>query len=330
MLKLNLTEAKVFFVLSMIVPLGLLTSFRFAGVLPEPPTLVTLTTEPVGWQIDRPKMAIHIDDLIRQPFINDEISLKTGFYVVGWTEDRFDDAVYSGRDGLEIEVFANAAMQSDFSSSLSIMFYPQDNGSFVWVREDFQIRDNITIANMRGIGTNASEAYVLATPTNRTTNFGAMAHWIFNNDDPEDHQLKIMFEFTYRNASVYKRVAVPMMLTMLKDTGNTFEDSRQVQAGEYLGSLDNIDTIDMYNITVQEGQTLAVTLTPPKDANYDLYLYDSNRETVAASTRDQDAQESINYTATFTQTYFVKVIQVPWLGHWMEGPYRLKIERLEQ
>jgi hypothetical protein len=324
--KLNLTEVKVFFVLSMIVPLGLLTSFRFAGVLPEPPTLATVATEPISWQIDRPRAIVHINDLVERPFTNAEISLKTGFYIVEYTENLFDNAIYLGRDGLEIEVFANVAVKSDFSMSLSIVFYPADNSSFVWVSEDFQIRNNITITSIREIGTNASEAYILATPTNRTMNFGAIAHWIFENDNPEDHQLKIVFEFTYRNASVYEKVRVPMVLTMLKDTGDTFEASRQVQAGEYLGSLDNVDTIDMYNVTVQEGQTLAVTLTPPEDANYDIYLYDSNRDVMANSTQGQDSQETITYTASASQDYYLKVIQIDWPGHSSEGPYTLKIE----
>lgn len=66
--KLNFTEMKIFFVLSMIVPLGLLTTFRFAGVLPEPPTLVTIAAEPVSWQIDRPKRGIIVDDLVEKVF----------------------------------------------------------------------------------------------------------------------------------------------------------------------------------------------------------------------------------------------------------------------
>ncbi len=325
--KLNLTRVKVFFVLSMIVPLGLLAGFKFAGVLPEPPTLVTVNTEPTSWEIDRPKMAIMVDDLVEKTFTNEEVSLKMGLHSLYWTEDHFD-LMYLGRDGLEMTAFADADMKPGFQASLYIRFCPAGNDSFVCVREDeiCQTRKNITVTRVKSIGTSQSEASVQVKATNRTMYFSNMAHWIFQNDNPEDHQLKIVFEFTYLNASIYKKVAIPMMLTILKDAGDTFEDSRQMQAGEYLRSLDNIDNIDMYNITVQEGQTLTVTLTPPEDANYDLYIYNSNRETVANSTKDQNAQEFIAYTGMATQTYFVKVIQAPWLGHWSEGPYKLKIE----
>lgn len=319
---------KIFFVLSMIVPLGLLTTFRFAGVLPEPPTLVTIAAEPVSWQIDRPKRGIIVDDLVEKAFTNEEVSLKMGLHGLYWTEDKFDGGIYLGRDGLDMVAFADANMKSDFRASLSIRFCPADNESFVYVGdgEIFQTRKNITVTRLESIGTNQSEAYVLATPTNRTMNFGVMAFWIFEDENTEDHQLKIVFEFTYQNASIYKKVVIPMLLTILKDTGDTFEDSRQVQAGEYRGSLDNVDYIDMYKLSVQEGEAFTVTLATPKDANYDLYLYNSNREIVASSTQEQSSQETITYIANATQDYFIKILQVDWPQHLNEGVYTLRME----
>ncbi len=75
------------------------------------------------------------------------------------------------------------------------------------------------------------------------------------------------------------------------------------------GTMTSSDN-DYFAVSVAPGRTLSATLTPPANANYDLYLYRSaSGSTAASSTRGSGLVDSasITNTGTTTATYYVRV-----------------------
>ena len=313
-------------VLGVVLPLGLLAAFRTAGILGEPPALETITAETVHWQMDRPsKNGIIFYERAENTYTNDETSVGLGVQIWQYREN-IPVWPYNYGDGVELGVYVNATMNPAFAVSFAVKFYPIDQDASVWVREDFQVKHNVTVTHMKGIGTNASEAYILATATDSPSHLRVITHWVFNDQNIRDHQLKVVLEFTYQNTLIFKKVILPILLEMVRDIGDTFDSAKNVAAGEYRGCLESVDYVDMYAITVQEGQTLSVTMIPPEDANYNLYLYNHNKVEVANSTLAGNTPESITYSAETAGTYYIKVRYIDWEGHKNNGIYTLKIE----
>ena len=314
-------------VLGVVLPLGLLAAFRTAGILGEPPALETVTKEAVCWQIDRPSNDVDLIERVENTYTNDEVSLGIGVHIAEYEENELG-YIYEGGDGVELHVYVNATMNPAFAVSFAVKFYPIDYDASVWVREDFQVKHNVTVTHMKGIGTNASEAYVSATVTDSPSHLRVITYWLFNDQNIKDHQLKVVLEFTYRNTSTYKKLVLPILLDMVRDVGNTFETAKYVKTGEYRGCLESVDYIDMYAVEIQEGQTLSVVMTPPEEADYDLYLYNQDEVEIDNSTQTGTTPESIIYHANSTETLYIKVKLMYRPPHVGDGIYRLKVKML--
>lgn len=94
---------------------------------------------------------------------------------------------------------------------------------------------------------------------------------------------------------------------------NTTQSVRVFGNQLYTGTLDPpapaYDTQDYYNFTAYSGHWINVTMTPPSDADYDLWLLDPWGHTVNTSTTDGNGvMEDINYTATVNGLWFINVL----------------------
>jgi len=90
-----------------------------------------------------------------------------------------------------------------------------------------------------------------------------------------------------------------------KDAGNDFSTATSIEEGSYVGYLGAGDDDDFYKIYVDS--KLDVSMVPPSDADFDLYLYDSNGSLLACSVLGTGSTESITYTAPRADYYFVRV-----------------------
>lgn len=326
MRKLNGRELKALFALSIVVPVGLLATLRITGILQEPPALETITAEPVSWEMDRPRKTVEfVDERIENALSNDEASVGIGVQIHGYRDDTLSDP-YEGRDGIRFSVYVNATLKPGFTSSFEIRFYPIDSEAFVDVTPEFQVRHNVTVMRMKHIGTNTKEAYISATTTNSSSYLRVQPYWVFQDQNIKGHQLKVVLEFTYRNTSIYRKIMLPILLEMVPDVGNTFDTAKNIAAGEYRGCLDSIDYIDIYAITLQEGRSIYITLEPPKDANYNLYLYNPKQDMVTNSTQTGNTLETVISTTSRTGIYYIKVKHEWWIGHKSRGVYTLEIK----
>lgn len=104
-------------------------------------------------------------------------------------------------------------------------------------------------------------------------------------------------------------------------TGSSPATALPVNSGIYTGSLNETDNEDYYKTYVNGGQTIAISMTPGCD--FDLYLYDPEKNLVASSTRRGDSlTESIIYTATMLGDHYIRI-------HWISGlgTYSLAIDK---
>ncbi|MCP8323150.1 MAG: Ig-like domain-containing protein [Candidatus Methylarchaceae archaeon HK02M2] len=90
------------------------------------------------------------------------------------------------------------------------------------------------------------------------------------------------------------------------DGGDDFDTATPIVSGSYQGYLESPDLNDYYKIYVNVGYKINVTMTPPTEADFDLFLYDPNRELIGSSTEDV-GPENIIYIALDSGDYFIRI-----------------------
>ncbi|MFZ5354086.1 MAG: C25 family cysteine peptidase [Bacillota bacterium] len=92
------------------------------------------------------------------------------------------------------------------------------------------------------------------------------------------------------------------------EPNNTMSEAYSIDSGaDYESFIYSVSDVDYYTFTINQTGVISATLTNlPYD--YDLYLYNSAGTQVAYSYNGSTANESINYTATSTGNYYLKVI----------------------
>ena len=72
--------------LSIIVPVSLLATFRLTGVLPEPPKPETITVETVSWNMSRPSDFTTVDERVENVYADDVALVRLGIFIGGYYE----------------------------------------------------------------------------------------------------------------------------------------------------------------------------------------------------------------------------------------------------
>ncbi len=93
------------------------------------------------------------------------------------------------------------------------------------------------------------------------------------------------------------------------DAGNSFSTALSIPAGSYSGYVDSSDRNDYYKVNVTSGSSISVSVTPPSNADFDLYLYNPSQFQVGSSTYGGSATDSVSYTGTSSGYYYVRIYQ---------------------
>jgi hypothetical protein len=309
---------KVLFVLSIALPLGLLTTFRLASVQREFPVSDIRTLEEVKWEMDRPLSSLKLWDEVESIF-NDSyitVNLTSCILMYRWqsTAPPFD-----GRDGLEFAISLNATIGQG-PALIVLRLQPAEPYSMVFVEGHLQT-SNITVESWREDGTVDHEANITMQASDTPCFLRYTPAWVLDDRNVQNHTLIIVAEVTYQADSKYKKVNIPMTLHMFPDVGNTFEEASVTSFGRHRGCIDNVDYKDMYKIWLNAGQTVNLTMIPPPDAYVETTLYCPNYtffEVFSANTSRTILTSFIVPTAGF---WYVQVQQVFWPGHRMQGIY---------
>jgi len=211
---------KTLFILSMIVPLGLLATFRLAGILEEPPEVERITVEPVTLNLTRPSETVErINKSVQNEWAQEGASIIASIKVLSYLEGA-TSAPFWGHDGLVFKTYVNVSFSQGRVTTVKISFRPLDGNAVLLVSEErWSLRlDNATLTALHYWGTNETDAYIKANVLNSPCNVSNQIFWVFL-DENESHELQINVEATFFGETSSKIITIPIKLKMTPSEG---------------------------------------------------------------------------------------------------------------
>jgi len=147
--------------------------------------------------------------------------------------------------------------------------------------------------------------------------------WVFDDPNNEAHSLTVSATTTYAEYDTSglhledHNVTTSATLNVVPDAGNDRSSARLVTSTpvEYKAFLGinlpdppmNDDPDDYYKINVPEHYLLTISMVPPANANFDLYLYYGNNSSpVASSTNPANGEHEFIPYLGFAGTYYIR------------------------
>ena len=204
--------------LSVIVPVSLLVTFRLTGVLPEPRTPETITVETVSWNMSRPADIVTIDEWVKNSYTENLASIDLSIHVQEYYEDDPDFPAW-GDDYVKLRVVGDINISDGYVHSLVIRFPKTDSHTTLYIeRHPEAIRlDNLKLERIRGSATDKKEAYLETTSLNQPKNCSLkiLSYWVLQDRNNLNHWITVTFEATYYNGTTWKKIEIPIQLGVL-------------------------------------------------------------------------------------------------------------------
>jgi hypothetical protein len=316
---LNMRNWKAALLLSLIVPIGLLTTFKITGMVREPATVSeTMTLEPVKWELERPDNIIAIEDTVKSFYDDESISVNCSVFVYGY----HDISEYAS-DYVSLSVNVTATLQAGFVDNVNITFLEDYEDSAVWVPN--AERDTKFYENLRNLSIvdwaqpfsrwwrlhDDVKAFIKADGINQPSNvcFWSPAHWILRSPRNQTHLMEVAVELVYFNGTVYKRLVQPYQLKIGPDNNNSFETAGEITGEAHSLYIGGYDTDDYYKFYVQEGHKISIGVDMMRivTANVDLLLYDSEQNYKDHVRLDRPPYPSLNFTAYSSGYWYIQI-----------------------
>jgi hypothetical protein len=207
---------KTVFLLSIIVPVSLLATFKITGIIKEPMAITeTVTLEAVGKQIviEEPhKNEYHIFDINAPPFTNDEalFNLKTQVQF-WWSRMKISSS------HCILDMYMNASVNSGFIQSFFAVFNSSIGSSLSWPEPEFDFQNLSLTQKADGRGS----AFVELAGINWPAEVSLHAEFVWGVlDDSENatNTLNAEFQLTYYNGTTFKKVVQPFSITYVTST----------------------------------------------------------------------------------------------------------------
>jgi len=224
MKKLNGREIKAFFVLSIMVPVGLLTTLRLSGILKGPTVIAeTMTLEAIEWEFQRPNcstfLSVDIFDVV-EAFYSDNV-LGANQKVHIWDYVNRPIELVPSTMTVVLEVNSTMTDQNGFIESVDVVLHKDQLCRVDWIHTSFRYENLSLVECMEGYMWK-TEAYIKLTSTKHSNSIylSARITWSFSTPSNQTHQLNVFSELTYYNGTAYKKIIQPFQLTFLGNAGN--------------------------------------------------------------------------------------------------------------
>lgn len=215
----NLKTWKTALLLSIMVPVSLLTSFKLTGLIAEPQTIAETTTlPPVYWEFPRINgtIGVYINDVLQATHVDDELS-ATLLLKIG----KYSPQFYGFNEALSMctNVTLSVTNSKAFIESVRITFYEDFESSAVEWNEPLFECSNLHILDKKEGWKLPEKAFINLSSINRSGNasfFGVLLWDLFS---PHDYAnlMKVTFEITYYNGTVFKKLVQPFQLCLRPD-----------------------------------------------------------------------------------------------------------------
>jgi hypothetical protein len=327
-----------------LILIGILATFRLAGILQEPrnPPIETITCKMVKYEFERPNGNVELEKLLTSPYIDNEGNSAT----LSLSIDEYDEDSneYGGADLISFNVSVLASIPNGFVDSIHIIFEENYKGSRVSFYEThykygydlchmMYVWRNLTLHSYKHWVKNAGvKGYIIFSGLNmpKTIFFRGPIHWIlYGSQQNQTHNLTIKAEIIYYNGSDYVRLILPAQIIIWAEAGESFETAREMVIGEYIGFLWVAhDPEDYYRIWVENGQKIWLKVEPlkypPVWQDFEVYLYNPSYKLVANATEKEVdyTPEELSYKANITGYWYIRIVKVRAGGG---GLYKLTI-----
>lgn len=199
--------------LSIIIPVGLLVTFRLSGTIQEPltPQIIEVTT--VSWTIPRPS---HDDETISDTVRNiyqDYLAFIELNVTLCKYEENGDYWPFENGDGFLMGLKATANLNSGFVHSVVIRFYNSDKNTSLAIHKD---PDAIRLYNveLKEIVDMEPTSFIKVSGVNQLNKSGLEISpiWMFYDQSNVDHQMTVTLEAIYFNGTAYREAVIPIQL----------------------------------------------------------------------------------------------------------------------
>jgi len=316
-LMLNFKRWEAVLLFSVIVPIGLLATFRLTGVLHGPLTISrTTTADTVYWNMSRPAGILNIEEKITNTYHEDAFSSSLNIHLWTYVENK---EMYSYNDDvLWLSLTANANTSFGFIYSMHIESSETDEYAVLDFGEHFSGSTELYNLTQKKVvdGSHLQkavfEAISIGQPKECELKMGSRV-WVFFDENDLDHWVTITLEIVYFDGAIYRQVSIPIRLGILLDKNDSFETAFEIQPGTYPKLfLGRYDAQDYYKIYLAQGQKIDVHVdtTPYIAGNpspvFELYLYDPTRILKANSTNGLEYYRTVSVISDSTGYWYIE------------------------
>lgn len=301
--------------LAIIVPVGLLVSFRLTGVLNEPSPVETVTVETVRFRMERPTYTIGTDQQIQNYLEDGEISAN--FTVYAHFYNNFKSGYYAPSDHVGIVVVATASVFQGFIESLYLNYTENSQTARVNFFEEHQlmIYQNLSILEYRDWMRGSWKAFLKAAGENSPTSIYLRkpVDWVLYSSFNQSHRLEMTMTVTYWNLTGHKELILPISLSLQPDSGG-FEDATVLTSGLYEGfSHYHEDREDYYKVWLEQSHAVQLEIAYIPFYNridfpkVNMYLYDPEYKIRTSDISEANATGQITFTADLTGWWYIPI-----------------------
>jgi len=208
---------KVLFILSIIIPVGLLTSFRLTGILEGPITISeTITLETIRWEFQRPDnaTATYINDVVEASYNNDGLTANPRIYILYYVDRPYG----SYFDSLRMVFSINSTIinQDGFIESVYVVLNKDQLCQIDWKETAFHFENLSLVERVEGYKS-STKAYVGLTGANHSDSvyFSSEISWDLLTPNNQSHQIRVAYELTYYSGTAYKKIIQPFELVIV-------------------------------------------------------------------------------------------------------------------
>jgi hypothetical protein len=208
-------KQKAAILLSLIVPLSLLFTFRFTGILQGPINPETYTVEAVMWNMNRPDKLTPLDKTLINRYNDDVLSTTFKVYAGHYEENYVWGEGPCNSDSILFGFEATANITTGFIHSFVIRFSQVDTSAAFDVYEDNDhiFLHNVTLGAISQAWTE-DNGYIEAYAVNNRDccNLTMFGQWIFYDDNNTNHNIMFTLETLYYNGTAYRKAEMPMQI----------------------------------------------------------------------------------------------------------------------
>lgn len=304
---------KALMLLSIALPMGLLATFRIAGITREPTTArVEEVAGSVNWSMKRPAETCRIDDKVTNIYLNASVLINFTVWVVRYSEN-YEYPPSNGGDYVDLGVYASGNVSNGFIYSMNVTFLNLDKKTCLVFKRtvpSYDILDNLKISKIGASIWGDGDAYFETIASNQPQNCSlkTWSVWVFSDENSVDHRTDSLLETIYYDGDTYQKIVVPITLEMGLDSNNSLETAQPVNEGDYnLLYIGRYDQVDYYTIGVDEGRVIDVWASAIGDAVTTFYLAVVDSLNITRASSGPSFHEFVHCLTNYTGDWFIKV-----------------------